>query len=308
MKRLLIIALALALPITAIAADYSIGSPDRLITNEYAYWNHTTNTSPWEMTSGSLFAKSGYGWTGVPDNVGPNATSSNSTNSAIFRLTTKDYSYQNVKVGFKLYQNNLATTPSTPAVDWDGVHIFLRYQSQYNLYYASVNRRDGAVVIKKKCVGGSDNGGTYYVLNNYLPGHPIPYNSWQDVAASIQNIATGVQIKLYLNGVVVDTATDTGIGCAAITQAGATGIRGDNDNFMFDQFTVTSLDEVSPTPTPTATPTVSATPTPTPTATPSPTPKPTQSLSPSPTRTSVPHKRWRWSARHWWHTFGYLYR
>ena len=50
------------------------------------------------MTSGSLFTKDGRGWTGKIDDCEPNATSSNCTNSAIFRLNTKNFGYGNVKV------------------------------------------------------------------------------------------------------------------------------------------------------------------------------------------------------------------
>jgi hypothetical protein len=40
----------------------------------------------------------------------------------------------------------------------------LRYRSEQSLYYPSVNRRDGQVVVKKKCAGGPFNGGTYDTL------------------------------------------------------------------------------------------------------------------------------------------------
>src|SRR4029079_8521338 len=131
--------------VPALFADY-FAYPDGLITNEFAHWNPTNPSaihSPvWDMTSGSEFGSSGAGWTGVPDDVGPNATSSNGTNSAVFRLVTKQSNFGDVSVSFLLRNQGLTTTPSTPAVDWDGVHIFLRYQSEESLYYASINRRD----------------------------------------------------------------------------------------------------------------------------------------------------------------------
>jgi hypothetical protein len=41
---------------------------DDLLTNEYRYWNHLPSRDPrWQMTSGSLFARGGRGWTGHPD-------------------------------------------------------------------------------------------------------------------------------------------------------------------------------------------------------------------------------------------------
>jgi hypothetical protein len=50
------------------------------------------------------------------------------------------------------------------------------YQSQYELYAVSVDRRDRRMTIKKKR-GGDDNGGTYYDLNGLIPGAPIPMGS-----------------------------------------------------------------------------------------------------------------------------------
>jgi hypothetical protein len=41
---------------------------DGLLTNEYRYWNHLPSRDPgWQITSGSLFARGGRGWTGHPD-------------------------------------------------------------------------------------------------------------------------------------------------------------------------------------------------------------------------------------------------
>src|SRR5262245_4308360 len=66
---------------------------DGIITNEYAHWNPTHGdaaiSSAWEMTNGSLFAKSRTGWTGVPDVLVPDARSVWGTGSAVFRLTTR---------------------------------------------------------------------------------------------------------------------------------------------------------------------------------------------------------------------------
>ncbi|MBK9102893.1 MAG: hypothetical protein IPM90_15765 [Austwickia sp.] len=43
----------------------------------------------------------------------------------------------------RLRINRMTSTAPTPQVAWDGVHLFLRHQSEYSLYYASVARRDG---------------------------------------------------------------------------------------------------------------------------------------------------------------------
>ncbi len=220
--------------------------PDGLITNEYAYWSPTAagaKISPiWEMTSGSLFAQSGAGWTGVPNAGTPDADSVPNNNSAIFRLTSKRADYGNISLSFDLMNQGLSSTASTPAVDWDGVHIFLRYQTQYNLYYATVNRRDNKAVIKKKVAGGASNGGTYYNLSTFT-AHNVSYNTWQKITATVKNNPDGsVTIELFADGKLVSRAVDNGsVGGAPIRQSGKIGIRGDNANLKFRNLSVTAI-------------------------------------------------------------------
>jgi len=227
-------------------SDTFAGYPNGLITNEYAYWSPGSagakNSSTWEMTSGSLFAENSAGWTGIPDVGAPNADSSNANNSAVFRLTTKRADFGDVAVSFDLLNQGLSATAGTPPVDWDGVHVFLRYQTEYNLYYASVNRRDNTVIVKKKVPGGPSNGGTYYNLGSY-GSHTVPYNVWQKVKATVKNNTDGsVTIQLFADGQLVFSVTDNGsIGGAPIRSAGKVGIRGDNANLKFKNFTVTPL-------------------------------------------------------------------
>jgi hypothetical protein len=221
--------------------------PDGLITNEYATWNAgnaDAKVSPiWEMTSGSLFAQDDSGWTGKPDGCSSSsANSSPCTASDVFRLNTKRDDFGNVTVSLDLRENSLTSSSRTPAVDWDGFHVWLHYQSEYKLYYASFNRRDGHVVIKKKCEGGSENGGTYYELGSgEESGYPIPFGTWQHLAASIQDNPDGsVTITMWRGGAKILSATDTGTGCAPITAAGSVGVRGDNADFNIDNFIVTA--------------------------------------------------------------------
>jgi hypothetical protein len=235
-----------SLPLSTLFSDSFGQYPDGLITNEYAYWNPNSSTSKesekWEMTSGSLFAQGGTGWSGVPNAGAPNALSTNANNSSVFRLTTKEADFGNVKVEFDLLNQGLSSNTTTPAVDWDGVHVFLRYQSEYNLYYATINRRDNTVVIKKKIPGGPSNNGTYYDLSTYNT-HTVPYNTWQHVTATVKNNADGsVAIQLFADGTLVASAVDNGsVGGAPITHAGKVGIRGDNANIKFKNFTVSAL-------------------------------------------------------------------
>ena len=229
---------------------YYFNVPDGLVTNEYAYKNPTrpdaVKSATWEVTSGSLFVKNKAGWSGIPDRVSPNATSANGTDSAVFRLTTKRANFGNVAVSFKLRNEGLSSTTKTPPKDWDGVHIFLRYQSERSLYVASINRRDNTATIKKKvpmppasCPEPS-NGGCYYDLAKVV-SHSVPYGAWQSVRATVKNSADGsVTINLYAGHTLLLTATDNGIGGSPITAPGKVGIRGDNCQFSFDNFTVWS--------------------------------------------------------------------
>lgn len=231
--------------------------PSSLITNEYAYWNpgHGTVSQLWEMTSGSLFLRNGRGYSGVPDTVDPNATSSNGTDSSVFRLTTKAV-FQNHTTSFTLKPIKFSATTDTPAVDWDGIHIFLGYQDEFTLYYASVLRRDGKIVIKKKVstklldaqkikYNASDvsNGGVYYEITSEIKTpYQVPMNADTIVEASIQVSGTTVTISIFANGKPVLMAVDTGkVGGTAITTPGKTGIRGDNLEFEFANFIVNPL-------------------------------------------------------------------
>jgi hypothetical protein len=233
---------SLAAPAAAPAAvlfSDSFAGPGGLIANEWAHWNDGGVESPlWDMTSGSLFGRAGAGWTGVPDDCAPDRTSSSCTNSAVFRLNTRRFDFSAVRVEVGLRANAWTSTASTPAVAWDGVHLWLRYVDEEELYYASVNRRDGAVVVKKKCRGGPSNGGTYVTLAS-RSGHGVPLDAWQRVGASVEDTVDGsVAIEVLREGAAVLRAVDTGAGCAPIRRAGAVGVRGDNLDFELRDFTV----------------------------------------------------------------------
>ena len=220
-------------------------APDGLISNEYAYWNPThadaVVSAGWEMNSGSLFNLSGAAWSGVPDGIGPNAGSTGATDSSVFRMMTKRADFGDVAVSFDLRNDGLVTTARTPAVDWDGIHLWLRYQAENSMYYASVNRRDGTVVLKKKVPGGPTNDGTYYLLSKSV-AHAVPYGTWQHVEATVKNEADGsVTVALYADGALLVSANDVGLGGPPLRAPGKLGIRADNCNFRFDDFTVDAL-------------------------------------------------------------------
>jgi hypothetical protein len=237
-------------PPSTILMQDAFTQKDGLITNEYAHWNPDSagiiTSLNWDVTSGSLFASGGAAWTGVPDDKSPDLTSTDGNNSAIFRATTQRKDFGDVAVSFDVMNQGLTSTPSTPPVDWDGLHIFLRYQSETSLYYATVNRRDNTMILKKKVAGGSSNGGTYYNMTPATP-YTVKYNTWQKIKATVKNNADGsVSIQVYANDVLVLSAKDSGLGgTPAIRDPGRVGIRGDNANLKFDNFLVTSLTAIS---------------------------------------------------------------
>lgn len=243
MRRLLIIPLVLLLA----ACEFYDGfdRDNGLVTNEYAHWNpdspSAVHSPDWDMTSGSLFIENGFAYSGVPDGNSPGPTSSTYTGSSVFRLNTKRFDFGSVSVRFDLRIDALSSTSRTPAVAWDGIHVFMRYQSEEQLYYASVDRRDGTVVIKKKCAGGPTNGGTYYTLGS-RSGFPIQFGAWENVGADIVDNTDGsVTLRLWRNGSMLLEVVDRGTGCAPLTGTGATGIRGDNAEFYFDGFIVEAI-------------------------------------------------------------------
>jgi hypothetical protein len=220
-----------------------------LVTNEYAYNNPTSplaRLSPdWEVTSGSLFAQDGSGWTGVPDRKNPGPRSATSTDSAVFRLRTRPANFENVSVSFKLKVSDFSSTPRTPAQPFDGIHVWLRYQSPYDLYFASVARRDGSVVIGKKLPpnasttgGGAHAAGGVYFHEVHKSGHPFPLNEWQKIMVTVKNDGSRVVITMFINGHELARLVDT---LQTITRSGAVGIRGDNAEFWFKDFQVSAL-------------------------------------------------------------------
>lgn len=192
--------------------------------------------SLWEVTSGTLFRRDGTGWTGPPDD----GSTSEGNGSAVFRMTSGRRSFADVDVTLRLRVDGLVETPRTPAQDYDGAHIWVRYGSRSQLYAASVDRRDGTMIVKKKCPGGDVNGGTYYDLGPPVGDVPVPYDRWQRISVSARDLPDGsVAVIAERDGVRLDVV-DSGVGCAPLRGAGAVGIRGDNAELSFDDITIDS--------------------------------------------------------------------
>jgi phage replication-related protein YjqB (UPF0714/DUF867 family) len=244
----------------------SFTGADGLITNEYADSNSDGILSPdWDMTSGSLFRQSNTAWTGLPDSLAPNKYSSDHTGSDVFRVNTFRTFAGNIKVSLALKNNSEIHNSNCSANDtcWHGVHIWLRHLTQYDLYAVSLNRADNKVIIKRKVPCGNENDGFYKDLTSPVM-HAWSVGTWQHYSVTIQTNSDGsITIKVYDDDSDPNTpflqATDAGgtntswtSGCTApgryptaqyppITAAGSVGVRGDFDNFNFDDFRISSF-------------------------------------------------------------------
>lgn len=131
-----------------------------------------------------------------------------------------------------------AETPGRPARGeavnrWDGMTVFLRYESVDSHYVVQLNRRDDKAVIQKKA------GGTYYALENEVT-NPAVFGAWQDITASaVTNPDDSVTVRLEIDGQTIVEGTDSGIGGSPIRDPGKVGIRGDNTEFWLDDLTIT---------------------------------------------------------------------
>jgi hypothetical protein len=221
------------------------GSPiPTLITNEYAYHHEgavdAVRSPDWIVTSGSLYGSADLLWSGHPDDRPPGPTSALGDDSAVLRAVSTRGDYADVKVSFALRVIQLGRTSRTPAQDYDGVHVFLRYQSEFATYYVSVFCRDGQVKVKKKVPGGPSNGGTYITLASSAlrvdPGLP---GVWHQVETTVSREGTAAaRLTLRLDGRLVLDVVDRGAIAPVIAAPGRVGLRGDNCEFYVRDFHV----------------------------------------------------------------------
>lgn len=205
----------------------TFGEHNGLITNEWAFRHaHSSkahDSNRWLVTSGSLFARDGKGYSGIPDTGPVDATSSDGNNSAVFRMVSRANSFSDCTVSINF--TPMSWAHGGPKNDWSGFHIFLRYQSETELYVVSVMRSDGSIAIKKKTTGGPSNGGTYTPLAEGKIT-PLSMNHPHTAVAHITgtDVAT---IDLTIDGKPVLQATDS----HNALKAGRIGIRADDLQF-----------------------------------------------------------------------------
>jgi pectate lyase len=138
--------------------------------------------------------------------------------------------------------------------NWNGsnrAYVAGRYKDGNNFYAASLyNSNGGKLEIRKKLSGST----TTLATKDYT----LATGTWYTVKLEL----SGTTIRMYVNGTLQLTATDSSI------SSGGIGLVGYKAATKFDNVIVSDSGGSTPTPTPTATPT------PTPTVTPTPTPTP----------------------------------
>lgn len=167
------------------------------------------------------------------------------TDSPIFRLTSRRMDFQDVRATLDFQHLGFVTGPTTPERNWDGVNVWIRYQSQYSLYYATFNRRDGRVVLKKKEPRPNDptsNFGRYHTL----AAEQVPFQQGADQRMSVEaeNVGRGrVELRVRDAGgrVLLSYLDDGSVGGPALTDPGAVGVRGDNSRLLLQRLEVEAL-------------------------------------------------------------------
>jgi hypothetical protein len=227
-----------------------LSGPDQIVTNEFAHFSPGDGcpytSSVWDMTSGTLLIKNNAGYSGVPTlETSSQCESAVHNNSAIFRLNTKENDFKNIKVSMD-YMPVAHGGGGAPNNSYDGIHIWVGYQNEYALYAATIFRWDNEVVIKKKvpvaqahCTDVS-NDGCYFNVSKTVQ-NPETAKVWHHVDVTETTDSKGiVSITTSIDGKLVASGVDNGVSGAPYP-VGAVGVRGDNTEFYFKNFTVTQL-------------------------------------------------------------------
>jgi hypothetical protein len=232
----------------ALVEDH-FGGRDGLIT-DYRYYSSApfpeggtsgpSNPSPiWEGDSGSFYDEDGWGYSGRPIDW---------VNKYFFRFNTRYFGVQDASVSWKYRSANFGEDGY--AVEGsDSVDVWLRYQTQYDLYVFQFDRTNDGIQAKRKVPakgwsGPSNliaNDGVYYTLptdaaqpifgagryfiawagvESLLPASEQSKPRFPNLAhdgvtpydfrVTVQNVRGGVQIQAWRAGALVYSATDDG--------------------------------------------------------------------------------------------------
>lgn len=173
------------------------------------------------------------------------STAGASTSSPILRHVTRRRDFQDVRATLDFQHLGFVTGPRTPARNFDGVNVWIRYQSQYSLYYATFNRRDGQIALKKKEPRPHDptsNYGRYHML----AAASRSFESGADQRMSVEAVNVGrrsvqLTVRDAEGRVLLSYLDDGSVGGPALTSPGAVGVRGDNSRLLLQRLEVSPL-------------------------------------------------------------------
>jgi hypothetical protein len=211
--------------------------PDGIITNHYAYfappYEDVPRSPAWEVESGCALRDGNRLWSGAVDGVEPNKDCSNGAGADVFRMWTKRADFGDVAVSFGLRNEGYAPVGES----WDGVKLYLRRQDGDNFYTAEANRREGNVIVQRKCDG------RYTLLDGTRSAvTPAFEHEWDEVGGTVVNLPDDeVRIQVVRQGEVVLEAIDPAGTCDVLREPGRIGIRGDRTEFYVDGLDVRGL-------------------------------------------------------------------
>lgn len=189
----------------------------------------------WMVTSGTLFMRDGMLWSGLPD-PGPPSRATGRSGSSVLRAVSQRSNFGDVTIDVHIRLNGLTSSQAVPAHSWDGVHLFLHYHNEQNLYAVDLFRRDGNLTIKRKASPQSQpltTPGTYTTLASTSVQQAL---GWHEFQASIADQGNGVLITLAMDGERIMTTFDRSAG--PLTAPGRVGLRGDNAEFEIRRLNV----------------------------------------------------------------------
>ena len=200
-----------------------------------------TNPSPlWEGDNGHFYRSGQWGYSGTPNEW---------KDRYFFRMNTRNFAIGDAAVSWR-YRSAEFGADGWPPEGADAVDVWVRYQTQYNLYAFQFDRTDNSIQVKRKVPaegwkGPPDlvaNKGVYYTLTTDASqpalGAGKLHVGWKDVEhllpeserrkpafpnlahdaktpyefrVTVRNLDNGtVQIRGYRAGVLVYSATDDG--------------------------------------------------------------------------------------------------
>jgi len=224
-------------------ADGTITSPLYYLSAAFPGGGTSTSNNPsaiWEGDSGTFYRQGGWGYSGRPIDWG---------NKYFFRFNTRNFNVGDASISWQ-YRSAAFGQDGYPVEGSDATDVWLRYQTQYNLYALQFDRTNNCIQLKRKLPAQNwtgpanlvSNKGVYYSLptdgaqpifgagqycvtwngvRGLLPASEAAKPGFPNLAhdgttiydfkATVRTLPDGkVQVQAYRAGVLVFSATDDG--------------------------------------------------------------------------------------------------